>query len=158
VTLGSIAFFSQVYEEATHSLWFAGVQVGGTIVIFLLSIPLGARRYMSGRNKIIFLMAFAGLVAWYYTDTAVYALAITIGISLLGGTVTVRKAYCEPETETLSMWVMALLASVCAVLSVGEFDWVILAYPLYLLTLYMAIVIAILMGQVRRAAMMSDEL
>ncbi len=150
--LGSIAFFSQVYEEATHSLWFAGVQVGGTILIFLLSIRFGAHGYMSRRNRVIFACAFAGLVLWYFTETAVYALAVTISVSLLGGAVTVLKAYREPETETLSTWVLALVASVCAVLSVGAVDWVVLAYPLYLLALYAAIVGAILMGQARMAA------
>lgn len=150
--LGSIAFVSQVYEDATHSLWFAGVQVGATLLIFLLSIRYGANRYMSRQNQVIFLIAFAGLVAWYYTDTAVYALAITVSISLLGGCVTVKKAYENPETETLSTWVMALLASVCAILSVGNVDWVVLAYPMYLLVLYTAIIGAILLGQTREAA------
>ncbi len=36
--LGSIAFFSQLFEGASSSLWFAGVQVTGTISVFLLSI------------------------------------------------------------------------------------------------------------------------
>ena len=33
--LGSIALISQIYEGATSSLWFAGVQVSGTIIVFL---------------------------------------------------------------------------------------------------------------------------
>jgi len=146
-TLGSIAFFSQVYEGATASLWFAAAQVSGTIIVFLLSIRLGAGEYLCRKNQVIFLGALCGLTAWYFTETAVYALAITISISLLGGSVTVLKAYHNPQSETLSTWVLALLASVFAVLSVGKIDWIILAYPLYLLTLYTAIVVAMLLGQ-----------
>lgn len=152
-TLGSIAFFSQVYEGATDSLWFAGVQVSGTIVVFLLSIKLGAGDYFSRKNQVIFFVAFCGLVAWYFTETAVYALAITISISLLGGSVTVQKAFYDPESETMSTWVLALIASVCAVLSVGEVDWILLAYPLYLLTLYTGIVGAMILGRMRQKSM-----
>lgn len=151
-TLGSIAFFSQLYEGATDSLWFAGVQVSGTIIVFFLSIKLGAGDYLSKKNLVIFFIAACGLVAWYFTETAVYALAITISISLLGGSVTVQKAYENPETETMSTWAVSLLASACAVLSVGEANWVILAYPLYLLTLYGAIVTAMILGRTHRPA------
>jgi len=154
-TLGSIAFFSQVYEGATDSLWLAGVQVSGTIVVFLLSLKYGAGEYFSTKNKSIFIIAAGALVAWYYTESASYALAITIGISLLGGAITVQKAFQSPESETMSTWIVCLLASICAVLSVGKFDLIILAYPLYLLTLYGAIVVAMLLGRMRDAQIKS---
>lgn len=149
-TLGAIAFFSQVYEGAGASLMFAGVQVSGTIIVFLLSIKFGAGEYLSKKNQRILLIAALGLIAWYTTENAAYALAITISISLLGGAVTVQKAYLDPDSETLTTWVVALAASICAVLSVGKMDWIILAYPLYLLTLYTAIVVAMMLGRMRQ--------
>lgn len=149
-TIGSIAFLSQVYEGATNSLWFAGMQVSGTILIFLLSIKLGAGEYLSRKNKLIFSAALCGVVAWYLAETAVYSLAISIGIGLLGGIVTVQKAYREPESETISTWVLALLASGCAVISVDGVDWVLLAFPVYLLALYSGIVGAMLLGRVKQ--------
>lgn len=151
-TIGSIAFFSQVYEGASDSLWFAGMQVTGTVVTFLLSIKLGAGRYLSRKNMSIFFAASVGLVAWYLAETAVYSLLISIGIGLLAGIVTVQKAYRDPESETATTWVLFLGASVCAVVSVGRIDWVILAFPLYLLTLYSAVVAAISLGRTRSSA------
>jgi len=149
--LGSIAFFSQVYEGASTSLWFAGVQVTATIVIFALSIRFGVGGFLNTRDVFILLCALAGLVLWYFTETAVYALAITISISLLGGSVTVLKAYQSPDSETLSTWLMSFIASTCAILSIGTPDWIILAYPLYLFALNGAIVTAILLGRIRDA-------
>ncbi len=145
--LGSIAFFSQLHEGATDSLWFAGAQVSGTITVFLLSIRFGVGGLLNRQDVIVLLFAAGGLVAWYMTSTAVYALAITITISLLGGSVTIRKAYLNPESETLSTWGVSFIASVFAILAVGRVDPVILAYPLYLMTLNGAIVMAILLGQ-----------
>lgn len=154
--LGSIAFCSQLYEGAGASLWFAGAQVTGTVVVFLLSIGLGIGGFLNRRDCLVLLCALAGLALWYVTDTAIYALAITISISLLGGSITVLKAFREPESETMSTWFLSLLASTCAIFSVGTMDWVILAYPLYLFTLNGAIVIAMLLGRMRDTGPMFD--
>jgi len=147
--LGSIAFVSQVYEGATSSLWFAGVQIAGTIIVFSLSIWVGRGNYLAKTDYLILLAALAGLILWYFTETAAYALAITISISLLGGLATAIKSYKDPKSETLITWVVSLIASACALLSVGKMDLIILAYPLYLFTLYFAFVVAILAGHAR---------
>ena len=155
--LGSIAFMSQIFEGATSSLWFAGVQVSGTIIVFALSIKGGKGRFLSKTDYVILLAATLGLVLWYFTETAAYALAITISISLLGGAATVVKAYRDPDSETLITWVISLIASVCAILAVGKFDLIILAYPLYLFTLYITLVIAIVLGRLRKSSTERDR-
>ncbi len=148
--LGSIAVMSQIYEGATVSLWFAVVQVGGTIIVFVISIWAGTGRFLSKTDYYILGLASIGLLLWYFTETAAYALAITISISLLGGLATVVKAWHYPHSETLSTWVVALLASCFAILSVGDFNPIIVAYPLYLFTLYLAFIVAICLGRLRQ--------
>ncbi len=145
--LGSIAFFSQVYEGAGSSLWFAGVQVGGTVAVFVLSIRLGVGGFLNRSDCAVLAAAGSGLILWYFTENASYALAITISISLLGGSVTVLKAYRAPQSETMVTWLMSFIASGCAILSVGTVDWVLLAYPIYLFVLNGAIVLAIVLGR-----------
>ncbi|WP_299298577.1 hypothetical protein [uncultured Tateyamaria sp.] len=145
--LGSIALGSQVYEGATTSLWFASIQVGGTILIFLLSIARGSGRFLKPGDGWVLMAAAVGMALWMVTDTAIYALAITITISLLGGAVTIRKAYADPQSETMAMWMCSLVAATLAVVSVGRLDWVLLAYPLYLLVLNGGIVIAMILGR-----------
>ena len=90
--LGTIAFFSQIHEGATQSLWFAGTQVSATIFVFLLSIRKGTGDFLCPSYIAALGVAAIGLVAWYFTDSAVYALMLTIGVSLLGGVLTIRKA------------------------------------------------------------------
>ena len=145
--LGSIAFASQVWEGAGVSLWFAGAQVSGTIIVFLLSISRGRGIYLSRPDERVLWMAVIGLVVWYFTETAVYALALTITISLLGGVLTVTKAYRAPESETLATWTFSLMGSLCAVAAIGTWEPVLLAYPLYLLVLNTAIVAAMGLGR-----------
>ncbi len=148
--LGSVSLAGQLYEGATASMWFVGVQVGGTIFVSILSIWRGYGAFLQPRNLIMYACAAFGLALWYQMETAIYAIAISIGISLLGGVVTVRKAYCAPQSECVVSWTVLLLASVCAVFSVRGFDPVLLAYPVYLLTLYSAIVVAMYLGRTRQ--------
>ena len=95
--------------------------------------------------------ALAGLILWYFTDTAVYALAISITISAIGGTVTVAKAYRAPQSETMTTWLVSFVASILAIWSIGTPDIILLAYPLYLFVLNGAIVVAMMLGRRRQA-------
>ncbi|MEM1237226.1 MAG: hypothetical protein AAGI10_09670 [Pseudomonadota bacterium] len=143
---------SQIAEGATSSLFFAGAQCCGTLTIFLLSISRGAGSYLKGCDGAVLAAAAFGLVLWYVTDSAVWALGISCGISLLGGMITVIKAYRVPTSETASFWVLSFLASIMAVGSVGTLDPVLLVYPAYLFTLKAAILIALVMGYAREGA------
>ena len=145
--LGSIAVASQIAEGASSPLWFAVVQVGATIVIFALSTRRGSGTYLTRSDGVVLAIAGLGLILWWVTDRAAYALAITISISLIGGLPTALKAYKDPETETLSTWLLSMVASLFALLAVGSFDLVLLAYPLYVLTLYAVFVSAIYLGR-----------
>ncbi len=149
--LGTIAFFSQVWEDASVSLWFAAEQVSGTITVLLLSFWKGHGALNLRRTDyLVLLAATVGLGLWYYTETAVYALFITIGISLLGGILTLKKSYADPQSETQLTWILSLIAAVCAIMSVGKIDFVLLAYPAYLFTLYALFIAANVLGRSRQ--------
>ena len=153
--LGCIALMSQIAEGATSSLWFPVFQVGGTIAVFLTTMRRGTGPLLRQGDMPILGAAALGLILWSLTDNSLYALTITIGISLLGGMATVKKAYLFPNSETHSTWVWSLCASCLAMLAVGRLDWVLLAYPMYLFTLYAAILIGIGMGRARDARIAS---
>lgn len=147
--LGSIALCSQIYEEAGASIWFAAAQVSGTILVLVLSFWFGRGTLLRLSDLAILAVAAFGLVLWYQTDNAAYALSITITISLLGGMLTAAKAYRDPDSETLGTWVISLVASGLAILSVDGLDPVLLAYPVYLFTLYAVFIAAIVLGRAR---------
>ena len=145
--LSSISFFSLLHEGGTQALWFAGAQVAGNVAILLLAITRGHGAFFRASDFLVLLAAQAGLVLWYQTDNAVYALGISIAISLAGGLLTIVKAYRAPETETASTWVLLFLSSAASILSIGKIDWVQMAYPLYVFALSGTILLAILVGR-----------
>ncbi len=152
--LGSVALASQIHEGAMASLGFAVVQVGGTILVFAMSVFCGSGRFLRPGDWAVLALAALGLLTWFFTSNAAYALGMTITISLLGGALTVAKAYNDPRSETLSTWLAFWIASALAVISVGAWEPVLLAYPLYLLTLYSAILSAIALGRARTRAVL----
>jgi len=145
--LSSIAFASLLAEGAGRALYFVGAQTGGTITVFLLSLRSGAGTTLSRIDLTVLAVSAIGLVLWYATGNPLYALAISIAISALAGSVTVTKAWRRPETETLAMWVPASLASGLAVLANDPGNWVGMVYPGFLCGLYGAIAGAMVLGR-----------
>ena len=145
--LSSMSFFAQVMEGATDSLWFSGVQASGTILVAVLSIRFGTGNFLNRADSFILMGAASGLCLWYLTDDAVYALAISIGISALGSLLTIAKAYRDPDSESILSWLVSFTSTIFAIISVGKLDPVILAYPMYLFVLYGSIIAAISLGK-----------
>ncbi len=149
--LSCMAFFSNVNEGATDSLLFLGVQTGFTTLIFLLSLTFGMGSLFRRGDAHVLALAAMGIALWWMTDNALFALAISIAVSALGGAVTLIKTYFAPGTESTRCWMLSALSSAFGLLAVGGWDPVLMAYPAYLLTLYGGIVLAIVLGQRRLA-------
>lgn len=144
--LGGIAFFSQLAEGATHSLWLPGAIIFTVSGIFLLSLKFGVGGF-ARKDYIVLAFAALGLLGWYLTDRAVVALYIVIAIDIAATTLTIDKAYRRPETETLIAWLLSSVSGVFAALAVGKLDIVLLSYPLMIACVDGAVVAAILLGR-----------
>jgi hypothetical protein len=151
--LSATAFASLVAEGATTSLAFVGIQSGGTILVFLLSLVNGRSAPLGRFDRLALGGAAAGIASWWLTADPVWALGLTIAVGSIGGLLTALKAFATPRSENLPSWMTFLTAACLAIASVREPDPVLLAYPVYLATIYAAIVLAILLGRPARAAL-----
>lgn len=145
-TLGSVAFFSQLAKGAGDSLWLTGSQTLVVLFVFLLSIKYGVGG-LTKRDIKALIAAGIGLVIWYVTNEAIYALLMVIIIDTIGTYLTVTKTYKEPETETMSTWAMSGTSGIFGMLAVGSLNIVLLAYPLYIMFANYAVVIAMILGK-----------
>lgn len=143
--LASIAFFSQLSKGARQSLWFTGLDSIGAFVTLALSIKFGLG---SVKRRDVFALIFAGigLIIWFFTHNAIYALLITMAVDVIGVTLTVWKTFEHPDTETYPMWLIICLASVLAIISVGKFNATLMVYPFYIFLANFAVVMAIYFG------------
>ncbi len=144
--LSSLSGASNLIEGAGTSLAYVGTQVGGTVLVCALAVRYGSGHLFNRANLLVLAIAALGIISWLMTDRAIIALTLSIGVSALGGLRTVYKAYEAPETEAGSAWFVLLVASVFGLASVGTLDPVLLAYPLYLTVLYVAVLGARMAG------------
>lgn len=144
--LGVTAFFSQLSKGATNSLWLNGLDTGGAILTFILSIKFGMGG-LAKRDIITLIFAFLGIVMWYFTKEPMAALIIVVLVDFAGSILTVTKAYEAPKTETLSTWIILFFSGMFAAISVGELNFSLLLYPIYIGLINGATGIAILLGR-----------
>ncbi|HEX3081645.1 MAG TPA: hypothetical protein VHQ86_00145 [Candidatus Saccharimonadia bacterium] len=148
--LGLIAFGSQL--SAGWS-WGLAVTVGDTLAtVTIFALSLGRGEGGSSRRDFGALgVALVGLVLWGFTQLPAVALTGVIIADLSGAALTIVKAYREPQSETLSMWVMIAVAGAMSAVAVGRWDATLLAYPVYLSLTNGAVGVAIWLGRRRPA-------
>lgn len=146
VILGSISFFSQFAKGASWSLVMTGVQTVGDLLIFILAIRYGLGGFLK-RDIFALVGAGVGLFLWYLTNEAAVALFIVIAIDATGAALTVVKSYENPGTETVSAWVLTFLGGLLSAVAVGEFNPILLAFPVYICLASVAILAAMKLGE-----------
>ncbi len=104
--LGIIAFASQLAKGATDSLWLTTGQTLAVFFVFILSIKYGVGGLTKWDIRAL-IAAAIGLVIWYFTKEAAWALFIVVAIDSIGSLITVVKSYLDPETETVSTFVIS---------------------------------------------------
>jgi hypothetical protein len=149
--LGLIAFFSQLAKGATDSLWMTAAQTLGTAVVFLLSLKLGVGGF-SRRDKISLLTAALGLIVWFFTNEAAFALFITIAVDAIGAGLTAIKAYEMPESETLITWILSAISGILGTIAVGHINPILMAYPFYVFLANCWVITSIFLGKKRKVS------
>jgi len=144
--LGFIAFFSQLAKGATDSLWLTAGQTASVFIIFVLSLKFGYGG-LGKRDVRALIGAGVGLILWYLTREASFALVFVILVDSIGTFLTLMKSYKDPGSETLSTWVMSGTSGIFGMLAVGSFNLILLAYPFYIVLANYVIVGAILLGK-----------
>lgn len=153
--LGLIAFFAQLASGATNSLWITGVETFGSLVVFGLAIPYGIGGLQ--RDDIVALMVTViGLAVWRFTDKALVGILTPIIICGAGSVLTTIKAYKNPESETLATWFLAGIAGTFATLAVGRLNYMLLAFPVYIVVCNFVVAGAIILGKRRQALVPVD--
>jgi hypothetical protein len=139
--LSGIALASQIAEGATWSLLMTAANTLGVAVIFLQSIKFGVGGLHS-RDIISLVIAAAGLALWAFTKQPVLALIIVIIVDAAGAWLTIYIAHKNPESETLSTWIIDCVSNALGLLAVGALTPSLLLYPAYLLVANASVVIA----------------
>lgn len=128
--LGFSLVSSQLAEGGRESVLLS---VGGTIgplIVFLLSIKYGVGGFLL-RDKLSLAFAGLGLLLWYLTNNAAFALWITILVDMSAFYLVLIKTYNDPSSELPLLWGGGVITGLLSAVSVGRFDVNLLAFPTY---------------------------
>ncbi len=120
-SLAVLVCLSQRADGASWSLLMIAVQIVLTTLIFVLSIRYGEGGLSRGELVVISLAA-AGVVGWMAVDEPLVATACVVAADLLGAGMMVPKTWRDPDSETLSTFVLAGVAGALACGAVGAYD------------------------------------
>ena len=128
--LAVVVCLSQYADGASWSLVMAAVQVVLTLGIFGLSIRWGEGG-LGVLDRLLIAVAGAGVLGWVVADEPVVATLCVIAADLTGAALMVPKTYRDPQSETLSTYVLAAVGGGLAAGAVGAIDVSLLVYPVY---------------------------
>lgn len=147
--LTCIISFNQVQNGGGYSSYFFASTSLLVAIVFLLSVKYGT----GGKGKLDFVSLIAALlllVVWAFTSDTRTTTLIAITIDFVGAVPTVYKAYTQPETEAYFQWILAALAGVFSILAVNSGDYILFAYPVYIISMNSVIVSAKYFGSHKR--------
>lgn len=129
--LGLVSLASQISLGATYSLSLAYILTLGSLVIFLLSIRYGVGGF-NFRDIVALSFSIIGFAVWLVTNTPLVSLIINVTIGSVGALMTIMKTIEHPGSETKITWLLASIAGLTSLLSIGKFKFVLMIYPIYI--------------------------
>jgi hypothetical protein len=146
--LSFISFVAQVKLGAKASLYYAGWFVINNTVVVALSLRKN-KGYggIEKENIIGFCLAILGIVLWKSFSSPLLGLLSSLTADAIGASMIIIKSYKYPQTETVSMWILGIAASILMMLSVGTLNFALLAQPMYLFIASGLVVMAITLGK-----------
>jgi hypothetical protein len=144
--LGVIALLTQKSLGATSSLWFVGLQTAGVALIFLLSISHGSGGFNKFDYSALALSAL-GILLWILSSNPLFSLVMVVLVRSIAISTTVKKTYAVPRSEAVLPWIIYAMSAILAIISVGEWSFALLLYPIYVLCADSSVIIAKILGR-----------
>jgi hypothetical protein len=149
--LTTIAFVNQVINGGGYSTFFFGSTALLVLIVFILSIKRG----IGGRSNFditVLIASFALFVLWAVTKDTRTTTLIAVAIDFVGALPTVYKTFMKPETEVYLQWILAAVSGFLAMLAIGgSRDYILFAYPFYVVVMNSVIVLAKFAGTKKTA-------
>lgn len=141
--LGVIVLFSSYAEGARDTLWIAGSYILGPLIVAIVSIWKGEGGW-SNFDRVCAVFILISLVLWYFFNTPLIALVMSLVLDLVGLLPTIKKSYLRPEGEDGVAWSLEFVASVLSIFAITSWTVGIAIFPIYLSILNGLITILIL--------------
>ena len=116
---------------ATNTIWVAVGYSIGSLVTAILSYRFGTGGW-TWLDRNCLTMAAIALFCWWWFDSALIALLMSLSVDFAGALPTIRKAYQEPETEDRVSWSLFLSGNCVNLIAIQRWMFSIVIYQPYM--------------------------
>lgn len=134
-----VLFASYYASGERRSAWVPLSYMAASFVVALLSFKRGEGG-LSRFDQGCALASAVGIALWAASGSPLTALMINIGVDLAGALPTMRKTYLDPRSESLSAWLIFLVANLVNLLAVDAWTEPSVALPIYYVVMTIVIV------------------
>ncbi|MDO8575867.1 MAG: hypothetical protein Q7R90_00965 [bacterium] len=123
-------------STAVAGIWYGGGGWGavnltaGTsfvFVVFLLSFKYGTRN-ITTFDTVMFIAALGAIFVWWGLNNPVLAVLLATAIDIVGYSMTFRKSFEEPWSETVGTWAAFVVGNILSIFALNAFNILTLAY------------------------------
>jgi hypothetical protein len=143
----SIAYAAQLYEMNYASSWVTGFTAFMCFVFVCLGTSKQALKYIKKVDIYCFVGALGAILLWTLTANPIYSIILITLIDALGFMPMLRKAYENPETESMWGGVLAAAKFIPALLALEAYTVTSALYPASLVLTNTAYALCLLMGK-----------
>jgi hypothetical protein len=116
------------------------------IAISIFSIKYGSKN-ITKRDTIILILAILSIIVWWQLKQPILSIIMISIIDLVGYIPSIRKAYQDPWSETLSTWLLFSIGNIFAFMALYEYN---LLTTTYLVSITLANIVMFLICIFRR--------
>lgn len=119
-------------QKDRNGIFIAIPQLIGGFIIFILSLKKG----IGGKGKMdiaVFVMAILSLIIWQTTNNPTLGLIMSIATDIIAFSPTFVKMWGLPHTEEWKFYMSDVVASTFGILSIKNYTYVSLIFPIYIL-------------------------
>lgn len=129
-TLSVVAAVSQFVDGAKAGAWLSAGSAAGFSLVFLASLRHGVGG-TSLRDIISLSVALVGVVVSLVVERPIVAVGAVVAAEVAAVSLTARKAFRDPKSETASTWFLDAMAGIVALLAITERSFSELLYPMH---------------------------
>lgn len=125
------SFAGVVASNSTQaSIVLAGIFLIGNVVMCGMSFWKGTHEIGALEYICMGLLAISVSI-WFLFDAPLVSLAVSLFAHFVGGLPTYRRAWLDPESESIAFWWLFFMASVLSVIASWGNPWTLIILPLY---------------------------
>lgn len=139
LVITTLSFASLFAQHNRVAVWLAGVDVIGSLAIFILSLKFGMGNWTKMDLLCLFIAA-VGISIWKITSNPFLALYSAILADFTGVVPTLIKTFKLPDSESALYFTIGGIACLFNLLAAKDFTIQNISYPLYLVLINLFIV------------------